>query len=114
MSKPWNPGRESADVLLVPLVEVLEFLVTHPGTEPDEVKLLLSKTKAEPLPFGARATSVTMEEWLDHDPEPNFRRYSEYLFLRAFRYGIEQGRRMAIQRLSDGGAVGFRDDTQGQ
>jgi len=111
MSKPWNAGRESAEDLLDPLVGILKYMGAHPEVRPEDLVSLLAETKAEPMPFGASGTSFTMEEWLEHDPRAE--EYSIRLFLRAFRYGVEQGRRMAIQRLSDGGAVGFMRDAEG-
>ena len=106
MSKPWNPGPESADELLDPLIAILGLLAQHPDTKVSLVKRLLEETKAEPLPYSAMGTSFTMEGWLDtNGAKPSD--YPKWLMLRAFRYGIEQGRRLAVQRLSDHGAVGF-------
>lgn len=111
MSKPWNPGPESADELLDPLIAILGLLAQHPDTKVSLVKRLLEETKAEPMPYSAMGTSFTMEGWLELEPKPSD--YPKWLILRAFRYGIEQGRRLAVQRLSDGGAVGFVSDAKG-
>lgn len=113
----WPDGQAPAEAKqliasMLPLVELLLNLRAfdkNPNT-PDalaRIRATLEHSVPEPMPFGELQHGRQMEYIFHSEQLLNHSRLLEMALTRVFRYGMEQGRRLALRALDGDGQRGF-------